>query len=100
MSIKELWTSREPPVPLDFKYTGVFEKDFIKKEQEVWTIEESITVFVDSLRSLNNRFMESGDIEFEKDDDEIMDFVASATNLRARIFGIDTQTRFNIKCRY
>ncbi len=40
--------------------------------------------------------MEEG-LEFDKDDANMMDFVASAANLRAHIFSIPTKTRFDVK---
>lgn len=36
-------------------------------------------------------------IEFDKDDEDTLDFVASSANIRAIIFGIETKSRFDIK---
>lgn len=38
-----------------------------------------------------------GAVDFDKDDEDAMDFVAAATNLRAHIFGIPLNSRFKIK---
>lgn len=36
-------------------------------------------------------------ITFDKDDDDTLDFVTAAANLRSIIFGIETKSRFDIK---
>ena len=36
-------------------------------------------------------------LSFDKDDDDILDFVAATSNLRAIVYGIATQSRFKIK---
>lgn len=36
-------------------------------------------------------------IEFDKDDEDTLDFVAASANIRAIIFGIETKSRFDIK---
>lgn len=38
-------------------------------------------------------------LSFDKDDDDILDFVASSANLRSIIFGIETRSKFDIKRR-
>lgn len=35
---------------------------------------------------------------FDKDDDDAMDFVTSASNLRSTIFKIERKSRFDVKC--
>jgi hypothetical protein len=45
--------------------------------------------------------LKEGDhLVWDKDDKSAMDFVASCANIRAYIFGIPQETRFNIKCKY
>lgn len=36
-------------------------------------------------------------LAFDKDDDDILDFVAASANLRSHIFGIETRSKFDIK---
>jgi ubiquitin-like 1-activating enzyme E1 B len=36
-------------------------------------------------------------LRWDKDDDEALDFVTAASNLRATIFGIPQKTRFDVK---
>ena len=37
-------------------------------------------------------------LEFDKDDNDALDFVTSASNLRSLIFDIPCQSRFEVKC--
>eukprot|EP00924_Labyrinthula_sp_SR-Ha-C_P008653 augustus_masked-scaffold_37-processed-gene-2.21-mRNA-1 protein AED:0.04 eAED:0.04 QI:0/-1/0/1/-1/1/1/0/609 len=39
----------------------------------------------------------AGVVEFDKDDDDLMDFVSVLTNLRAMVFGIELKSRFELK---
>lgn len=113
-SMEDMWKSRHPPEPLDYK--TVMEKagevaaakDAILQDgQKVWTLEESLFVFNDSLSRLSKRMLElkkahSGSgpapvIEFDKDDDDTLDFVAASANIRSTIFGIERKSRFDIK---
>jgi ubiquitin-like 1-activating enzyme E1 B len=36
---------------------------------------------------------------FDKDDDDAMDFVTAASNLRSIIFKIERKSRFDVKCK-
>jgi ubiquitin-like 1-activating enzyme E1 B len=37
-------------------------------------------------------------MSFDKDDDDALNFVTSAANLRAHMFGIELKSRFDVKC--
>lgn len=113
-SVEDMWKSRRKPEPL--KYDTVFtqateaiaSKDqILNDDQRVWTLEENLVVFKDSLERLSKRMLElkktkdsSGSeptIAFDKDDIDTLDFVASSANIRSTIFGIDRKSRFDIK---
>ncbi len=113
-SMKEMWTSRRAPDPLDYAELSAnaesreASKDKImKNDQRQWTLEENLIVFRDSLQRLSARMLKAvankseGDaepsIEFDKDDEDTLDFVAASANIRAIIFGIETKPRFEIK---
>ena len=49
------------------------------------------------LDKLAASFTTEPSIEFDKDDADTLDFVASSANIRAIIFGIETKSRFDIK---
>lgn len=113
-SMEDMWKSREPPKPMDYKTVmdkagdAAASKDAILQDgQKVWTLEESLVVFNDSLGRLSKRMLElkkahngSGPaptIEFDKDDDDTLDFVAASANIRSTIFGIERKSRFDTK---
>jgi ubiquitin-like 1-activating enzyme E1 B len=66
-------------------------------DQMVWSVSENVRVFLRSVESLHKRMKEKGPIEFDKDDDDALDFVTSASNIRSHIFNIPIQSRFNAK---
>lgn len=113
-SMEDMWKSRQAPQPLDYKTVmeqaadAIASKDAILQDgQKVWTLEESLVVLNDSLDRLSKRMLElkkardgSGPapmIEFDKDDEDTLDFVAASANIRSSIFGIDRKSRFDIK---
>lgn len=113
-SIEDMWKARSPPQPLDYETVmGQATEALASKEaiiedgQKVWSLEESLVVFNDSLARLSKRMLElreahdgSGPgpvIEFDKDDDDTLDFVAASANIRSTIFGIERKSRFDIK---
>lgn len=75
--------------------------------QKVWSLEESLVVFNDSLDRLSKRLLKLREVKdpsgsdpiitFDKDDDDTLDFVASSANIRSTIFGIDRKSRFDVK---
>ena len=112
-SMEDMWKTRKPPEPLDYAtvYKQAEEKGVLanreavlKDDQRVWTLEENLVVFIDSLERLSKRVQEmraAGDAEaiitFDKDDEDTLDFVASAANIRSTLFGIDRKSKFDIK---
>ncbi|KIE02655.1 Molybdenum cofactor biosynthesis, MoeB, partial [Metarhizium majus ARSEF 297] len=113
-SVEDMWKSRRKPAPLN--YDTVFNQatdaiaskdDILSDDQRVWTLEENLVVFRDSLDRLSKRMLDlkknkdlSGPeptISFDKDDIDALDFVASCANIRSTIFGIDRKSRFDIK---
>ncbi|EHY52611.1 Ubiquitin-activating enzyme E1-like [Exophiala dermatitidis] len=110
--MEDMWKDKKPPEPLSYdlleEQSSSIDSSIIQDGQRVWSTAENFVVFKDSLRRLSERFAEeqskaakAGEsppiITFDKDDDDTMDFVAAAGNLRAIIFGIETKTRFDIK---
>ncbi|KAI1659143.1 SUMO-activating enzyme subunit uba-2 [Daldinia decipiens] len=113
-SMKDMWKSREPPKPLEYKTLisqaaeALASKDHILEDgQRIWTLEENLAVFNDSLDRLSKRMLKllatrSEDspkptITFDKDDQDTLDFVAASANIRSHIFGIEAKSRFDIK---
>ncbi|CAG1960535.1 unnamed protein product, partial [Fusarium graminearum] len=113
-SVEDMWTSRRAPEPL--KYETVLaqasdamanKKMLLEDDQRVWSLEESLVVFNDSLDRLSKKILElkknkaSEDSEptlsFDKDDIDTLDFVTASANIRSHIFCIDKKSRFDTK---
>ncbi|KAH7320102.1 ThiF family protein [Stachybotrys elegans] len=113
-SVEDMWKSRRAPEPL--KYETVLsqateamasKEAILRDDQRVWSVEESLVVFQDSLDRLSKRWQQlqgakdpsdpSPIITFDKDDIDTLDFVAASANIRSTIFGIDRKSRFDIK---
>ncbi|KAL1898705.1 E1 ubiquitin-activating protein uba2 [Ceratocystis pirilliformis] len=110
LSMQDMWKGKRSPVALSFeecyqKMDVSTTDEVLKRGQDVWSVQENLAVFMDSLERLGNRILniqadktnEKPCITFDKDDEDTLDFVASAANLRAHIFGIATKSRFDIK---
>ncbi|KAI1337662.1 SUMO-activating enzyme subunit uba-2 [Xylariaceae sp. FL0016] len=114
LSMKNMWKDRSPPKPQNYETLMSQASDAITSkesllsdDQKVWSLEENLVVFNDSLDRLSKRMLhlkkQYGDdsaqatIPFDKDDVDTLDFVASSANIRSYIFGIDPKSRFDIK---
>ncbi|KAF4992518.1 hypothetical protein FGRMN_7117 [Fusarium graminum] len=113
-SVEGMWNSRRAPEPLQYEAVqaqanyAIANKDVVlNDDQIVWSLEESLAVFNDSLDRLSKRTLElkknkaTGDpeptITFDKDDIDTLDFVTASANIRSTIFGIDRKSRFDTK---
>ncbi|KAL8397117.1 hypothetical protein RB594_003999 [Gaeumannomyces avenae] len=113
-SMEDMWKDgKKPPSPLEF--ADLKEKSsealgrteaILRNGQKVWSLEENFAVFVDSLGRLSKRVVDqkakspSGPeptIEFDKDDEDTLDFVTASANIRSTVFGIEPKSRFDIK---
>jgi ubiquitin-like 1-activating enzyme E1 B len=114
-SMEGMWKARKPPEPIVYKdllekaADALPSKDVIlKNDQKVWSLEENLVVFKDSLDRLSQRVLEmkkavaegtakDAIITFDKDDNDTLDFVAASANIRSALFGIDRKSKFDIK---
>ena len=111
-SMEDMWKTRKPPTSLDYDALEklVQESDIppsiARQGQQAWTEAENFAVFSESLNRLSDRFQNlnksAGEspaptLEFDKDDEDALDFVAASANLRALIFGIEAKSKFDIK---
>lgn len=79
----ELWKSREPPSPLnDLVSKLIPSEEPISRTTEVWTDEESSSVFAFCLHQMKPP------IEFDKDETLHLAFATASANLQARAFHI------------
>jgi ubiquitin-like 1-activating enzyme E1 B len=109
-SMEDMWKTRKPPEPLDYKAlldkaadAMAAKEAVLKDDQKVWSLEENLVVLNDSLDRLSKRVLDMKNagqntiITFDKDDDDTLDFVAASANIRSTLFGIDRKSKFDIK---
>jgi ubiquitin-like 1-activating enzyme E1 B len=103
-SMSEMWKTRKQPESLRFeaicidKNPQIHGERLAKQDQLVWGLLDNLKVFCYSLEALGKR-VQAGEkvIEFDKDDKDTLDLVASAANLRSLIFSIPTSSEWDIK---
>jgi len=112
--MEDMWKSRKPPISLDYKTlqseaSTSTDATISSSDQNPWTLIENFAIFEDSLKRLSNRLKKDTAaqkpeqsqakpiITFDKDDDDTLDFVTSASNLRSHIFSIPAHSKFTIK---
>ncbi|KAI8638310.1 hypothetical protein BD408DRAFT_405776 [Parasitella parasitica] len=108
LSMESMWKSRKAPAPLDY---DTLESEVSAAEtstqgladQKVWTLKENFEMFKDSAIRLATRYLEEkctqpdAILSFDKDDEDAMDFVTAASNLRSHAFHIPTKSLFDVK---
>ncbi|KAL6299391.1 hypothetical protein BKA93DRAFT_807192 [Sparassis latifolia] len=68
------------------------------KDQRALSLQDNLELFVSSTNRLASRLRASEDtISFDKDDDDTLDFVTAAANLRSVAYGIAGQSRWEVK---
>lgn len=76
------------------------------KDQQMWSIAKCATIFANSVKNLRQKLsnlqQEKPDdhLQWDKDDQDAMDFVAACANIRSHIFGIAQKSRFDVKCEF
>ena len=110
--MEDMWKEKQRPEALSY---DILEQEVAKIDpynttdgQKTWSTFENFAVFKDSLDRLAKRLAQeqaaasklgqpTPSISFDKDDDDTMNFVTAAGNLRAIIFGIEPKSKFDIK---
>ncbi|KAJ3559542.1 hypothetical protein NM688_g281 [Phlebia brevispora] len=68
------------------------------KDQKSLSLQDNLELFVSSANRLASRLQSGEDIiTFDKDDDDTLDFVTAAANLRSFAYGIATKSRWEVK---
>jgi len=113
LMMDDMWEHRNAPTPLSYDEL-VSEKPQTAngqqnqqapssgglKDQQTMSLKDSFDLFCSSLLALGKRIQSDAahePLRWDKDDDEALDFVTAASNLRATIFGIPQKTRFDVK---
>jgi len=100
-SMEELWRKRAPPSPIDVVEKA--QKEVVPQtisllEQSKWSCERSAALFLNVISRIIDRRQDSiGSLTFDKDDEDAMTFVTTATNLRATAYGVDILSPFECK---
>ncbi|KAK9238003.1 hypothetical protein V1525DRAFT_432170 [Lipomyces kononenkoae] len=116
LSMEDAWKHRRAPVPILYDELQKLADAEVKKagskvaadDQPVWSLAENFVMFKDSVEKLSCRLLElrknapeggspRPTLSFDKDDDETLDFVVAAANLRSQVFGIERKSKFEIK---
>ncbi|KAF9554803.1 hypothetical protein CPC08DRAFT_712628 [Agrocybe pediades] len=69
------------------------------KDQRSLSLKDNLELFISSTNRLAARLRTGNEptISFDKDDDDTLDFVTAASNLRSYAYGIDGKTRWEVK---
>lgn len=106
LSIESLWKFRTKPQPLTNDF---YEKelnqllsdnsnlDIMNDDTKIWTLAENIYVLFKSSERIVDRLKQEQVISFDKDDDDTLNFVVAAANLRCFVFNIEVKSKFDIK---
>ena len=96
-----LWKERKKPVPIHVDGLTLPDASrFSEEEQRAWSVAENASIFIETIRAVleadperRSHFYE----KFDKDDEHCLNFVTAASNLRANIFHIPMQTKWDVK---
>lgn len=107
LRLESLWKTRAKPIPLNYEE---IEADLVQlihdsksgelltNETKVWSVLENLYVLYESGIALQKRIQGSESfILFDKDDEDTLNFVVAASNLRSSIFNIEIKSKFDIK---
>ncbi|ODV61979.1 E1 ubiquitin-activating protein UBA2 ASCRUDRAFT_33371 [Ascoidea rubescens DSM 1968] len=115
LKIDDLWKTRKRPIPLDISLVKLLENDrkrvllkqsnideILSNFQKLWSLNENLIVLIYSLINLRKRILNSNNprsfiIDFDKDDEDTLNFAASSANIRSIIFDIPVKSKFDIK---
>lgn len=99
-AIDSLWKHRQRPEPLAQAVVDQLEATvvIVPLDTQVWTVLQNLAVLKRATTKLEGRLQgETKFITFDKDDEDTLEFVAAAANLRSLIFHIEMLSQFDIK---
>ena len=104
LQLEALWEDRKKPLQLSFveleaktdKVEQGAEASLLQDQRKL-TLAETAKLFVDACNQLQERKLQVGSLDFDKDDDDALNFVTAAANLRSHCYGIEQLSRFDIK---
>ncbi|ODQ81714.1 hypothetical protein BABINDRAFT_170401 [Babjeviella inositovora NRRL Y-12698] len=101
--IDALWKTRTKPEPFRFEAyeveLGQVSPAIIDEETTQWSVAENLHVLMASILRLQARINSGKEtfVSFDKDDEDTLNFVTAASNIRSFIFLIPIQTKFDLK---
>ncbi|KAI8364225.1 hypothetical protein BD560DRAFT_403343 [Blakeslea trispora] len=102
LSMESMWKNRTKPCPLQVD-TITPTPPLDVSDQSVWNMNQTIYMFKESAARLATRWLKGKAVDpdftlsFDKDDEDAMDFVTAASNLRAHVFQIPQKSLFDVK---
>lgn len=107
LRLESLWKTRAKPEPLDFEEKflkdlhGILSdssnESLLTSDTKDWSTLENLYVLFKSTMVLQRRIKTEKVVSFDKDDEDTLNFVAAAANLRSHVFHIPNKTKFDIK---
>ncbi|KAI9286873.1 hypothetical protein BC943DRAFT_275368 [Umbelopsis sp. AD052] len=109
LSMEDMWKNRTKPTPFYYdELAATMQAQTLSdvnglKDQHTWSVRECFDMFMDSLTRLSTRLLNAKKdnptniLVFDKDDNDAMDFVTAASNLRSTVFKIERKSRFDVK---
>uniref|UniRef100_A0A7E4W2I3 SUMO-activating enzyme subunit n=1 Tax=Panagrellus redivivus TaxID=6233 RepID=A0A7E4W2I3_PANRE len=98
LTMTHLWKERRPPRPLTWEGNSAAGAG---NNNTVWPLQTWEGIFTNAVNELGQRFAEVNAVgnvlDWDKDDEVAMNFVAAASNIRANIFNIPMKSVFDIK---
>lgn len=102
LGMEDMWQNRTKPVPLAYKDAckeTVHSADMpgTLRDRRQLSVADNAMLFIETTAALAKRAASGTPVTFDKDDDEALGFVTAAANLRAHVYQIPEQTRFDTK---
>ncbi|OMJ07488.1 Ubiquitin-activating enzyme E1-like [Smittium culicis] len=103
LKLDDMWKNRPKPTPIFFDQlaSSQINPDVYSdiNDNKLLSTDSIFHIWVSSLDKLKSRYLNDKDIglQFDKDDEDALRFVGSSANLRASVFGIKSQSLFQIK---
>ncbi|CAG8446304.1 10195_t:CDS:10 [Gigaspora rosea] len=111
--MEDMWKTRKRPAPLVYEELEKLKDTESQmdqttnsntlRDQRLWSLTENFSMFLESIKRLSTQLLAEkvtnpdASLTFDKDDIDAMDFITATSNLRARIFGIEEKTKFQVK---
>ena len=111
LKMEDMWRSRKRPTPLAYETlasapqssgtangSAPAEASALIRDQRTLTLADSFELFLSSFgRLVARQASDPTPLDWDKDDDDALDFATAAANLRASVFAIPLKTRFEVK---